>query len=86
VPARLLYAKHPPQLWDVSLGDVFVVGSLSGFRILAGGPAAPRSYAEGMKSAKRIVFRYDGDPATEEIDLDMDGEKNSAGARYLYPT
>jgi hypothetical protein len=24
VPARLIYAKDPPQLWDVSLGDVFV--------------------------------------------------------------
>jgi len=29
-----------------------------------------------MGSAKQIVFRYNGDPATEEIDLDMDGEKS----------
>ena len=29
-----------------------------------------------MKPAKQIVFRYNGDPATEEIDLDMDGEKS----------
>ena len=26
--------------------------------------------------AKRIVFRYNGDPSTEEIDLDMDGDKS----------
>jgi hypothetical protein len=30
-----------------------------------------------MKSAKQIVFRYNDDPATEEIDLDMDGEKST---------
>jgi hypothetical protein len=29
-----------------------------------------------MRAAKQIVFRYDGDPATEEIDLDMDGDKS----------
>jgi hypothetical protein len=29
-----------------------------------------------MKPAKQIVFRYNGDPATEEIDLDMDGDKS----------
>ena len=29
-----------------------------------------------MKSAKQIVFRYNGDPTTEEIDLDMDGDKS----------
>jgi hypothetical protein len=28
-----------------------------------------------MKPAKQIIFRYNGDPATEEIDLDMDGDK-----------
>jgi hypothetical protein len=26
--------------------------------------------------AKQIVFRYNGDPTTEEIDLDMDGDKS----------
>jgi hypothetical protein len=30
-----------------------------------------------MKVAKQIVFRYDGDPTTEEIDLDMDGDKSA---------
>jgi hypothetical protein len=29
-----------------------------------------------MRSAKQIVFRYNGDPTTEEIDLDMDGDKS----------
>jgi hypothetical protein len=29
-----------------------------------------------MRSAKPIVFRYNGDPTTEEIDLDMDGDKS----------
>ena len=29
-----------------------------------------------MKPAKQIVFRYNGDPSTEEIDLDMDGDKS----------
>ena len=29
-----------------------------------------------MKSAKQIVFRYNGDSTTEEIDLDMDGDKS----------
>jgi hypothetical protein len=29
-----------------------------------------------MKLAKQIVFRYNEDPATEEIDLDMDGDKS----------
>jgi hypothetical protein len=29
-----------------------------------------------MRSGKQIVFRYNGDPTTEEIDLDMDGEKS----------
>jgi hypothetical protein len=29
-----------------------------------------------MKPAKQIVFRYNGDPTTEEIDLDMDGDKS----------
>jgi hypothetical protein len=28
-----------------------------------------------VKPAKQIVFRYNGDPTTEEIDLDMDGDK-----------
>ena len=28
-----------------------------------------------MKPAKQIVFRYNWDPTTEEIDLDMDGDK-----------
>ena len=30
---------------------------------------------ESMRTAKQIVFRYDADPTTEEIDLDMDGDK-----------
>jgi hypothetical protein len=29
-----------------------------------------------MKDAKQIVFRYNGDPITEESDLDMDGDKS----------
>jgi hypothetical protein len=29
-----------------------------------------------MRVAKQIVYRYNGDPTTEEIDLDMDGEKS----------
>ncbi len=29
-----------------------------------------------MKPAKQIVFLYNGDPTTEEIDLDMDGDKS----------
>ena len=29
-----------------------------------------------MKSGKQIVFRYNNDPSTEEIDLDMDDEKS----------
>ena len=29
-----------------------------------------------MRSAKQIVFRYNGDPTTEERDLDMDGDKS----------
>jgi hypothetical protein len=28
-----------------------------------------------MRVAKQIVFRHNGDPAAEEIDLDMDGDK-----------
>jgi hypothetical protein len=28
-----------------------------------------------MRAAKQIVFRYNGDSTTEEIDLDMDGDK-----------
>jgi hypothetical protein len=28
-----------------------------------------------MRRAKQIVYRYNGDPTTEESDLDMDGEK-----------
>jgi hypothetical protein len=28
-----------------------------------------------MRRAKQIVFRYNGDPTTEESDLDMDGDK-----------
>jgi hypothetical protein len=28
-----------------------------------------------MRTAKQIIFRYNGDPVTEEIDLDMDGDK-----------
>ena len=28
-----------------------------------------------MRAVKQIVFRYNGDPATEESDLDMDGDK-----------
>jgi hypothetical protein len=30
-----------------------------------------------MRPAKQIVFRYNDDPSTEEIDLDMDGEKST---------
>jgi hypothetical protein len=30
-----------------------------------------------MRPAKQIVFRYNHDPTTEEIDLDMDGEKST---------
>jgi hypothetical protein len=30
-----------------------------------------------MRPAKQIVFRYNDDPTTEEIDLDMDGEKSA---------
>ena len=29
-----------------------------------------------MRFAKQIVFRYNDDPTTEEIDLDMDGDKS----------
>ncbi len=29
-----------------------------------------------MRSAKQIVFRYNGDPTTDESDLDMDGDKS----------
>jgi hypothetical protein len=29
-----------------------------------------------MGRAKQIVFRYNGDPTTEESDLDMDGDKS----------
>jgi hypothetical protein len=29
-----------------------------------------------MRAAKQIVFRYNGDPTTEETDLDMDGDKS----------
>jgi hypothetical protein len=29
-----------------------------------------------MKTAKQIVFRYNGNPAAEESDLDMDGDKS----------
>ena len=29
-----------------------------------------------MGAAKQIVFRYNGDPTTEESDLDMDGDKS----------
>jgi hypothetical protein len=29
-----------------------------------------------MRVAKQIVYRYNGDPGTEEIDLDMDGDKS----------
>jgi hypothetical protein len=29
-----------------------------------------------VKPAKQIVFRYNGDPTTEEIDVDMDGDKS----------
>jgi hypothetical protein len=30
-----------------------------------------------MRAAKQIVFRYNGDPTTEESDLDMDGDKSA---------
>jgi hypothetical protein len=30
-----------------------------------------------MRPAKQIVFQYDDDPTTEEIDLDMDDEKST---------
>ena len=30
-----------------------------------------------MRPAKQIVFRYSDDPTTEEVDLDMDGEKST---------
>jgi len=29
-----------------------------------------------VKPAKQIVFQYNGDPTTEEIDLDTDGDKS----------
>ena len=29
-----------------------------------------------MRVAKQIVFRYNDEPTTEEIDLDMDGDKS----------
>ena len=29
-----------------------------------------------MRAGKQIVFRYNGDPTTEEMDLDMDGDKS----------
>ena len=29
-----------------------------------------------MRTAKRIVFQYNGDQTTEEVDLDMDGDKS----------
>jgi hypothetical protein len=29
-----------------------------------------------VRRAKQIVFRYNGDPTTEESDLDMDGDKS----------
>jgi hypothetical protein len=29
-----------------------------------------------MRAAKQIVFRHNGDTGTEEIDLDMDGDKS----------
>jgi hypothetical protein len=29
-----------------------------------------------MRAAKQIVFRYNGDPSTEESDLDMDGDRS----------
>ena len=29
-----------------------------------------------MRRAKQMVFRYNGDPTTEESDLDMDGDKS----------
>jgi hypothetical protein len=29
-----------------------------------------------MKSAKQIIFRDNDDPTTEEVDLDMDGDKS----------
>ena len=29
-----------------------------------------------MGHAKQIAFRYNGDPTTEETDLDMDGDKS----------
>jgi hypothetical protein len=29
-----------------------------------------------MRVAKQIAYRYNGDPASEEIDLDMDGDKS----------
>jgi hypothetical protein len=36
-----------------------------------------------MRFAKQIVFRYNGDPTTEEIDLDMDGERAIPEQRSL---
>jgi hypothetical protein len=29
-----------------------------------------------MGAAKQIVFRYNGDPATEDTELDIDGDKS----------
>jgi hypothetical protein len=29
-----------------------------------------------MRHAKQLVFRYNGDPTSEESDLDMDGDKS----------
>jgi hypothetical protein len=30
-----------------------------------------------VRRAKQMVFRYNGDPTTEESDLDMDGDKSA---------
>ena len=45
-------------------------------KILKWGKLRPeRVISAPMGHAKQIVFRYNGDPKTEESDLDMDGDK-----------
>ena len=37
-----------------------------------------------MRAAEQIVFWYNGDPTTEESDLDMDGDKSVPGRGPLF--
>lgn len=37
-----------------------------------------------MKLAKQIVFRYNGGPSIEEIDLDLDGDKSAPKQGSLF--